>query len=247
MSPQKPVLGDHKRVKSKLITPFNDQLGPLREVSWVNTMIPELLWIALLQNAYGPHRCVEILTAFTRDLRATNPGRADTVWAAAGKFSIVPTEELRSLVQEKDAEYGEQLRVALRPISALYPSHPLNKIFQPVDLSPKPNDIELVKRVVVEMYDRTSWAATLTQAHAVWLAFDAGRLVVSSDVSLAHFPEIDRYPNTHLSLRVAGAIRASLNQFFSDDGLMTSGTTWPVEFWNRGLDLTPCEVADGIN
>ncbi len=42
-----PVLGDHKRVKSKLVTPFNDAFGPMREVSWINVMIPELLWIGL--------------------------------------------------------------------------------------------------------------------------------------------------------------------------------------------------------
>jgi hypothetical protein len=41
MSGRTPVLGDHKRVKSKLITPFNDLLGPTRDVSWINTMIPE--------------------------------------------------------------------------------------------------------------------------------------------------------------------------------------------------------------
>ncbi len=43
------VLGDHKRIRSKLVTPFNDAFGPMREVSWIN-MIPELLWIALLQE-----------------------------------------------------------------------------------------------------------------------------------------------------------------------------------------------------
>lgn len=247
MSSQKPILGDHKRIKSKLITPFNDQLGPLREVSWVNTMIPELLWIALLQNAYGPHRCVEILTAFSRDLRTSSPERADTIWAAAGKFSVLPAAELRSLVQKNDAEYGQELRVALRPIAALYPPHPLNKIFLAEDLTPRPDDIELVKRVLVEMYDRSSWGATMTQAHAIWLAFDSGRLVVSPDVSLARFPEIDQYPHTDLSRRIAGAIRASLNQFFGDEGLMASGTTWPVEFWNEGLNLASCEVADGIS
>jgi hypothetical protein len=215
MSPQKPIFGDHKRIKSKLVTPFNDQLGPMREVSWINTMIPELLWIALLQNAYGPHRCVEILTAFTRDLRGSSPERADTVWAAAGKFSIVPTAELQTLANENEAKYGRELRVALRPIAALYPTHPLNNIFLFEDLTPKPHDIELVKKVIVEMYDRSSWGATMIQAHAVWLAFDLGRLVVSPDVSLARFPEIDQYPHTDLSQRIAGAIRASLNQFLA--------------------------------
>lgn len=50
-----PLLGEHKRIKSKLVTPFNDAFGSMREVSWINMMIPELRWIALVQ--YGRNQC----------------------------------------------------------------------------------------------------------------------------------------------------------------------------------------------
>jgi len=60
-------------------------------------MIPELLWIALLQNRYGPRRGVEIITAFTRDVRASRAVWSNTIWAAAGKFEAIPAGELHSL------------------------------------------------------------------------------------------------------------------------------------------------------
>src|SRR3546814_8711781 len=82
-----PVLSDHKRVKSKLVTPFNEAFGPMREVSWINTMIPALLWIALIQGAWGPRRGVEVITAFTRDVRASDPARDRTIWAATDRKS----------------------------------------------------------------------------------------------------------------------------------------------------------------
>jgi hypothetical protein len=243
---RKYVLTDHKRVKSKLVTPFNDMFGPMQEVSWINTMIPELLWIALLQDVLGPHKCAELLTAFTRDLRSTNLERADTVWAGAGKFRTVPADELCNLVTSKAQEYGNDLKAALRPLAAHYPSHPINKIYRSEEVKPEPADIKYLTGVVAGIYDRASWAATMTQAHAVWLAFDANRLVVSSELSLAQFPKIDQYPDTEISRKIASGIRATLNQCFGTDGLMASNTTWPVEFWNRGMTLSPCEAAHGV-
>lgn len=243
MATRKPVLTDHKRVKSKLITPFNDQLGPLREVSWINTMIPELIWIALMQDRWGPHQCVELLTAFTRDVRASHADRSDTVWAALGKFEEVLGEELRAIVSNQP--YRAALVDALRPLTTLYPEHPLSHAFAPERLVPNSTDIDLMKRIVTDLYDRSSIFATMTQAHAVWLAFDAGRLKVSPTVALADFPRIDEYPKTDLSRRIASGIRAMLNGSFGPEGLMGSRSDWPVQFWNRGLQLEPCEDADG--
>ena len=245
MSTRKPVLADHRRVKSRFVTPFNDAFGPLREVSWINTMIPELLWIALVQEQCGPHRGVEIITAFTRDVRASRADRADTIWAAAGKFDAIPPGELQSLTRAKGGTYAYDLRAALRPLAVLYPTHPLNSIFNPAELLPEPADLKYVKAIVAELFDRSSRAATMTQATAVWLAFDAERLKVAPDLAIAQFPKIQDYPNTELSQKIAASIRAGLNQFFSETGLMASGSTWPVAFWNRGLKLEPCEVDDG--
>ena len=112
-----PVLGDHKRRESKMVTPFNDAFGPMREVSWINTMIPELLWIALVQEAWGPRRGVEIITAFSRDVRASDPARDRTIWAAAGKFAGFPEGMLRRIV--KGRPYREQLCAPLQPLHAL--------------------------------------------------------------------------------------------------------------------------------
>jgi hypothetical protein len=235
---RRPVLGDHKRVKSKLLTPFNNAFGPMREVSWINMMIPELLWIALVQNAWGPRRGVEIITAFTRDLRASDPARDHTIWAAAGKFSALSEGVLASIVE--DRPYREQLCAPLAPLHAHYPEHPLRELV-PVSENPPMWELRELKALVGGLFDRGSTSATLTQATATWLAFDADRLKVSAGLALADFPRIEDYPDTEQSQRIAASIRATLNQMFGEVDLMASGTDWPVAFWNRGLRLEPCE------
>jgi hypothetical protein len=234
-----PVLGDHKRVKSKLVTPFNDTFGRMREVSWLKEMIPELLWIALVQQSWGPRRGVEIITAFTRDVRASDPARDRTIWAAAGKFAALPDGVLADIVDGRP--YRDDLCAPLAPLHAHYPDHPMRELFSSVNEPPWPQDLAALKGVVGEMFDRASTSATMVQATTTWLAFDAGRLKVSAGLALADFPRIEDYPKTDQSQPIAASIRAMLNQMFGELDLMASGTDWPIAFWNRGLELEPCE------
>jgi hypothetical protein len=233
-----PILGDHKRVKSKLVTPFNSAFGQMREVSWINMMIPELLWIALVQDAWGPRRGVEIITAFTRDVRASDSARDRVIWAAAGKFASLPVGELSKIVVGRP--YREDLCAPLTPLHAHYPEHPLRELV-PTAGTQSMRDLCGFKALLSDLFDRRSTRATLTQATATWLAFDADRLKVSAGLALADFPRIEDYPDTEQSQRIAGSIRATLNQMFGEVDLMASGTGWPVAFWNRGLALEPCE------
>ncbi|TPI10547.1 hypothetical protein [Mesorhizobium sp. B4-1-1] len=234
-----PVLGDHKRIKSKLVTPFNDAFGPMHEVSWVNMMIPELLWIALVQKAWGPRRGVEIITAFTRDVRASDPTRSRTIWAAAGKFAGLPTGVLAGIVEGRP--YRNDLCAPLAPLHAHYPEHPMRELTSAVTELPCSEDLGALKELVAELFDRASTSATMVQATATWLAFDAERLKVSAGLALADFPRIEDYPDTDQSQRIAASIRATLNQMFGEVDLIASGTDWPIVFWNRGLELEPCE------
>jgi hypothetical protein len=233
-----PVLGDHKRIRSKLVTPFNDMLGPLHEVSWINMMVPELLWIALVQDAWGPRRGVEIITAFTRDVRASEATRDRMIWAAAGKFASLPEGALASIV--KGRSYRDDLCAPLEPLHTHYPDHPMRELVA-VARTPASLSVLRLKILVSELFDRASIIATMTQATATWLAFDAGRLKVAAGLALADFPRVEDYPNTEQSQRIAASIRTTLNMMFGDADMMASTTGWPIAFWNRGLELEPCE------
>lgn len=82
----------------------------------------------------------------------------------------------------------------------------------------------------------------MTQATAIWLAFDADILKVTPDLSMARFPEIEQYPETEISQRVGGSIRSGLNMFFGSD-IHYANSKWPIYFWNRGLEIEPCKLA----
>jgi hypothetical protein len=47
------ILANHKQVGKRFIPPFVATLGPLSEVRWVDDVLPELLWLALLNHQHG--------------------------------------------------------------------------------------------------------------------------------------------------------------------------------------------------
>lgn len=85
----------------------------------------------------------------------------------------------------------------------------------------------------------------MVQATATWLAFDADVLKVAAGLALANFPEIDQYPDTEVSRRVAASIRSTLNVLFGSEIHFGGSSDWPHQFWNRGLALETCEFTHG--
>lgn len=137
--------------------------------------------------------------------------------------------------------YREDLCASLAPLHAHYPDHPLRELAPAVTGLPPSHDLGAFKGLVSELFDRASTSATMVQATATWLAFDAERLKVSAHLALADFPRIEDYPKTEQSQRIAASIRTTLNLMFGELDQMASGTGWPIAFWNRGLELEPCE------
>ena len=89
------------------------------------------------------------------------------------------------------------------------------------------------------MFARRGVLATRVQATAIYFEFLAGTLKATRGTSLTDFPEVEKYPDTEKSKEVAASVRASVNFLY---GLARTEhpTEWPIEFWNRGLELEGC-------
>jgi len=244
---RKDILQDHKRQRKIFIPPFKHILGgQFQETSWIKTMLPELLWIALIQDYYGHAKGVALITSFTRLARKCSSSEEKRIFATTSSFGEMTGDE-QSCLQSEVAASGElvDIQKALLPLIVFYPECPLRFLFLTMpSLSGAPNQIlETFKASVTRLYDKASRGTTMVQATAVWLAFDSEILKVAKGLALASFPEIEKYPQTELSQKVAGSIRASMHMFFVEPHY-TRSSHWPRYFWNRGFEIDQCYFRD---
>ena len=224
--------------------PFTHMLGSLQEVSWVNTIIPEVSWIGLIQYQHGHRRGVELVTSMARTARSVRSGAKRQIFAAASSYSEVSGPEWVQL-RERMAAVGDlfPIQESLEPLIALYPECPLGPVFAAPPATAPEHALNRMTSLVSSLFRRADRDPMMVQATLIWLAFDSGVLKVREGLSLAQFPEIERYPDTEISKKVGGAIRSSVNMSFGHE-LLYEASSWPRYFWNRGLTLTPCELAD---
>jgi hypothetical protein len=239
---RKTVLQDHKRRGKTFIPPFQHMLGPLSEISWVKTILPELLWIALIQDYHGLREGVALITRFTRIARKCSSSEKKNIFATASALGELTKDE-KSCLQSELAASGElfEIQKALLPLITLYAECPLRFMYsvKPNSSGDEKQDIERLKNLVGGMYDKISRDTMMVQATAIWLAFDSGVLKVFEGLALAKFPEIEKYPHTELSEKVAASIRSSIFMFFTEPHYPKS-SNWPKYFWNRGLEVDKC-------
>jgi hypothetical protein len=245
MNARQRVLADHKRKGKILVPPFTHMLGgPPFEVSWIKTILPELLWIALIHNLHGDRRAVEIITAFSRLVRGINLGSNNKWLAAISHYSSLSNASYKELrIELKKRELLAPMCAALQPLIDWYPECPFSALFPEVRKSSarKSTSIMPFKESVSALYRRSARGAMMAQATAVWLAFDGDILKVGVNVSLARFPEIQNYPDTDISERIGASIRSTLNAFFGSEIHYSNEFTWPGYFWNRGIAIDACD------
>ena len=217
-------------------------LGPLTEIAWAKTMLPKLLWIALIQDYYGHRKGVELITTLTRIARKCSSAEKKKIFATVSALGELTKGE-KACLQSELAALGDlfEIQKALLPLITLYPECPLGFLYsdKPSSSGVEEQNLERLTKLVGGMYNKISRDTMMVQATATWLAFDSGVLKVFEGLALANFPEIEKYPHTALSEKVAASIRSSIYMFFIEPHYPET-SSWPKYFWNRGIEVEKC-------
>ncbi|MCG6537537.1 MAG: hypothetical protein L7F78_23190 [Syntrophales bacterium LBB04] len=159
--------------------------------------------------------------------------------SAYGK--IVKEQQPSVVAALKAKGYLDDFKIALGPLVALYPECPLVFMFEgELPQAEGTDNLSYLKTVLADLFDKTTKAATLMQANAVYIAFGTDMLFVSRETSLANFPAVANYPDTEEARKVGAAVRASIISFFGISYDISS--IWPRYFWNRGLEIDQCII-----
>lgn len=232
------MLESHKRIGKRLVPPLAE-IGPLNEVPWVDRLLPELLWIGLLNAEHGLATgalvCAEVARAAKPELKELDQ---NAILCLTSSFALFRQGQLARIRERlESARVLSDFQVAISPLCGAYPKCPLAGLTRGID------DVESatakIREVLPSLFNRWDEAATFVQIHAVYMTFMQERLSVSPDTSFANFPAVEAYPRTAESRQIAAGCRGVVNMLLSDS-LNDGEMSWPGDFWNRGLELEKC-------
>ena len=216
---------------------------------WIEIILPELLWIALLNDKYGLRKGAELSLDVAQaaiEVIADVNRKKRPLYVGTSSFALLnDVEQIRMVDVLRKSSKLSSLKEALQPLAFFYPEFPLSFLFlDNGDTNHIANsDINVIKRLLETHFNRWNKPATLVQANAVYIAFVTGKLKVVKGLALTNFPAIEKFPETEESKRVAGAVRATVSSFFCAEEANRQ-VSWPSYFWNRGIELEECLTND---
>lgn len=237
------VLLDHKKVGKRFIPPLL-QVGPFSYTKWVDCVLPELLWLGVLNHCLGLAKGASSALSLAQAAVKTCKSSPKKIWFAPTSSYSNLTEEQKNILLSslKSGKELESLKEAFVYFGVFYPDFPLNFIYEGnlPKLEDQNKHLRIFKDILSPLFYRAETEATFMQANAIYIALGTDMLKISKGLSLANFPAIEEYPNTDESRLIASGVRAMTNGFFGQL-FPDMHTKWSKYFWNRGLELEGCD------
>jgi len=237
------ILSNHKRIGKKLIPPIISKLDNKIEISWIDLILPEILWIGLLNLEFGLEDGAELSLYISKLASIKTKKRKKKNWfALTTSFDNLTLSQKTQIVDElKQSKKLEYYQNALLPLVLFYPDCPLNFIFKGFNI--KKHNRENIKKNYRDnlntLIDRWSKDATFMQANATYIAFCTDLLKVDKNTSLAKFPNIIDYPKTKESEMIAAGVRGHIFGYFGSQ-YNKHNNKWASYFWKRGIIIDKC-------
>jgi hypothetical protein len=204
-------------------------------------MLPDYA-LGMLNAKYGYVEGAQLALALPKAATHIIGGSDSKDWfisiSSFSRLTDQQKQETNALLSESGqlASYQNALSVLMK----FYPECPMNFLFDQTNTLSElqSEDLRDFKLLLLQLFYRRGIEATFAQANALYIAFVTDKFKVMENLSLAEFPKIEDYPNTEISKRIASSVRATINLIFGMDVLTM--TDWSKYFWNRGLELEPC-------
>ena len=245
---KKRVLSNHKKVGKRYIPPFvyrlSDRGIALQPTKWLDNILPEILWIGLLNERYGIEDGTELALTFAQTYLTVLNSDEKKMFISTATYSELSPVHRNGIVKELKASKNLiRMKRALDFLITLYPKCPLHFLYdqeQP-ELKNFEDNLHEFQEIVAGFIDRRSKPAMLMQSTAVYIGLVTKVLNIQSDNNLTNLQAMTDYPNTDESRRFASNVRATVSSFFMHD-YPEDGSSWAKYFWSQGIKMVPCDL-----
>ncbi len=220
--------------EGKMYIPPILQLGEFNAVSWLDNILPELIWIGILQNNCGLKLGSEIALEIAKkayQLKNEDKSNWFGVISSFKNLNASEIQEINKIVKNKTIDASKELKI-FEPLSDLYDEFPFSNRSETID-----SNLELdgYKQYLSKIYDRTTKEATLIQAIAFRILLESNS--ISFSFKIPNLISILEYPATEDSINLASIIRSTINSTFIQKEITAN---WANHFWETNFKIGNC-------
>jgi hypothetical protein len=241
------LLEGHKKVGSRFIPPMK-QIPNMKSTSFVNQMLPELIWIGLVNDNIGyvkGARFVEKIFIAANEIAA---GETKENFAYASSYGMLDDSNKLALI-DKLAPLGilDDLKNYLAPLVLLYyDEFPMRFIGPPSTVISNEQLVRRISLCVEKHLDKYETPGIVLNGSVFLYRLVTKTISFSADMKLPNFNAVIDAPESDEAKRAAGFMRANA---IGEFGTLGISDRWARYFWNRGYELSPCtlhaEAEDG--
>jgi len=223
------------------------QLSSVKMLSYIERMLPELIWVGLIYDRMGVVPGNRLFEQLVRaSFRIRNPvgeSQANAVnFAVASCYSSLGEAD-RNLILEHLADNGAlaPLQECLSPLTALFEDFPLGFIGLPPNLRDREALVGVLRESIDSHGDKYASPAILLHGAMLVARLVTGTIHFPADMDLPDFNAVVDDPDSEAARRAAGFMRANaLGEF----GMLDVDPHWANRFWNTCYELEPCDLSE---
>jgi hypothetical protein len=232
------ILRGHKRVGKRFIPPMK-QLPSLKLTSYVNDILPELIWLGLINDRLGFIRGArffeKIVTAAT-NVAGEPPYKNFALVSQLGALNA--TQKKSFLCELSKTDILEPLRDYVAPMILLYDDCPIEFIGSPNANYRKSDLIKVIRDCVGRHIDKYETPGIVLNGTILLARLVAG--TISLQAEMPNFNAIVDDPASEEAKRAAAFMRANA---LAEFGMLEIDNGWARNFWNKNFEICECEFS----
>lgn len=235
---KKGVLDGHKKVGKRFIPPML-QIPHLQQTSFVDDILPELVWIGLLNDQLGYVRGARVIEQMFRSVEDVRTENQHGNFALMSTYRVLNASQKTELTNRLDhTGHARIIRVAIAPLVILYDDCPLNFFGPPTSVITEDELVARIRHCIGHTIDRYETPAVVLYGAMLIYRLVSRTIFFPRDMELPKFNAVIDAPESEEAKRAAGFMRASV---MSEFGSLNLPKAWAKHFWNRSFAISPCE------
>lgn len=234
------ILTDHIRKKKVLVPPMNHHFN-MQDANYGKEVIPEIIWLDFILEAYGLRHTVEIVEALTDGLESVKIKDIPSNSCVMSCYGRLSSDDQKKFLNHPSVKRViNEVRVALIGFKKYYPETPINFILTNTHIS-KAIFINNLKQALFRIFDKYSIRTTQALTCLFYAQAYSGHLIISDETERFDLNDIVKYPDTEESKHIATFVRTSAKTFIAMLNIDTQ-SQWSQYFWSRSYELEPCKI-----